>query len=200
MAIEEYEGINKMINCLRHKCKGGWVNHKFVIYVKSMHKPEWYKRYRKQPVTLFRKAWVWSESEEKLYAKLCIGSVLHLCSGYSLLGDVKLDINFKVSPDVVADIHYLPFKNFSFDTIICDPPWYGPKNWMKWKIMTEEMIRIARKRIILILGNLFYPIPKPFELSEVYILKKISPQIKLIYVWNRHEDYLKFKYQKQKED
>ena len=53
--------------------------------------------------------------------------------------------------------------------------------------MINEMVRVARKRIILILGNLMYILPKPFKLKEVYILKKISPQIKHIYVWEREE-------------
>ena len=102
-----------------------------MVKVKTKHKPEWYKRYRKQPVTLFRRAWVWSEAEEKIYAKLCVGRVLHLCSGYSELGDERIDINPEMRPTIVADIHYLPFRDLTFDTIICDPPWYGPKNFMK---------------------------------------------------------------------
>lgn len=157
------------------------------IWVESRHMPEWVKKYRKQPVTLFKKAWVWSESEEKLYRKLCVGSTLHLCSGYSLLGDTKLDINHDMKPDVVADVHYLPFKSLSFDTVIIDPPWYGPQNWMKWERIWKEITRVARKRIIVILGSLIYILPKPFELTEAYILKKISPQIKLVYVWDRKE-------------
>ena len=160
------------------------------VRVKSSHKPEWYKRYRKQPVTLFKRAWIWSESEEKLYAKLCIGSTLHLCSGYSELGDVRLDVLEDSKPTVVADVHYLPFRGFSFDTIIIDPPWHGPKNWMKWELMVKDMIRVARKRIIIILGNLMYILPKPFVLKEVYIIKKISPQIKHVYVWDRISENL----------
>jgi len=158
-----------------------------IIKAKTDHKPEWYKRYRKQPVTLFKKAWVWSEAEEKLYAKLCIGNILHLCSGYSELGDQRIDINPDVQPSIVADVHYLPIRDQAFDTIIIDPPWHGPKNWMKWEQMVKEMIRVTRKRIILILGNLIYILPKPFILKEVYIVKKISPQVKLVYVWEREE-------------
>ena len=158
-----------------------------MVKVKTGHKPEWYKRYRKQPVTLFRRTWVWSEAEEKIYAKLCVGRVLHLCSGYSELGDERIDINPNVRPSIVADVHHLPFRDLSFDTIIIDPPWHGPRTWMKWEQMVKEMVRIARRRIILILGNLMYILPKPFKLKEVYILKKISPQIKHIYVWEREE-------------
>jgi len=161
-----------------------------LIKVKTDHKPEWYKRYRKQPVTLFREAWVWSEAEERIYSKLCVGRTLHLCSGYSQLGDERLDINPDVKPSVVADVHWLPFRDLSFDTVIIDPPWSGPRTWMKWEQMCKEMVRVARRRIILILGNLIYILPKPFRLTKIYILKKISPQIKHIYIWDRDDGIL----------
>ena len=156
-----------------------------ILKVKTDHKPEWYKRYRKLPVTLFKEAWIWSEKEEEIYRKLCIGSVLHLCSGYSELGDERVDINPDVKPTVVADVHNLPFRDNSFDTIIIDPPWHGPRTWMKWEQMIKEMTRVARRRIIMILGNLIYILPKPWELKHIYILKKISPQIKHIYIWDK---------------
>jgi len=160
---------------------------KMFVKVKTDHRPEWYKKLRKQPVTLFRKTWVWSEKEEELYRGLCVGSVLHLCSGYSELGDCKIDINPNVKPNIVCDVHFLPFRGLCFDTVIIDPPWHGPQNWMKWEQMVKEMVRIARKRIILILGNLMYILPKPFKLKEAYIIKKISPQIKHVYIWERDE-------------
>jgi len=163
-----------------------------VLKCKTKHKPQWYRKKRDQPVTLFKKAWVWSKAEEQLYARLCVGSVLHLCSGYSDIGDCKLDINPDAKPNIVADVHYLPFKDQSFDTIIVDPPWHGPQTWMQWEQMMKEMIRIARKRIVMILGNLIYILPKPFELREVYIVKKISPQIKLVYVWDRQQSLSDF--------
>ena len=56
---------------------------------------------------------------------------------------------------------------------------------MKFKQILNEFIRVARTRIILILGTLYYHIPKPFELREVYIVKKIPPLVHLVYVWER---------------
>ena len=160
------------------------------VKVRTNHVPEWYKNLRKQPVTLFKRAWVWSEAEEKLYEKFCVGRTLHLCSGYSGLGDERLDINPDVKPSVVADVHYLPFRDMCFDTIVIDPPWHGPRNWMLWERMVAEMVRVARRRIIMVLGNLMYLLPKPFRLKEVYIVKKISPQVKHVYVWDRDDSIL----------
>jgi len=138
---------------------------------------------KKQPVTLFKETWVWSHSEEKLYRRLCKGFTLHLCSGTSRLGDVKADLKFPA--DIKADMYNLPFKNSCFDTTICDPPWHGPRNWNKWRKLMKEITRVTRKRIIFVLGKLIFIIPKPWELTHVFILKKISPQIKLVYVWEK---------------
>jgi uncharacterized protein YbaR (Trm112 family) len=42
-------------------------------------------------------------------------------------GDVeyglKVDINPEMEPDVIADAHYLPFKDNTFSLVICDPPY-----------------------------------------------------------------------------
>jgi ubiquinone/menaquinone biosynthesis C-methylase UbiE len=138
---------------------------------------------RKQAVTLFKEAWVWCEKEEWLYKQLCEGFTLHLCCGKSKLGDIRADLILK--SEVKADMYYLPFKNESFDTIICDPPWFGPKNWESWKKFVNEICRVAKHRIILVLGNLILLLPRPWKLFRVYILKRISPQVKVVYVWEK---------------
>jgi len=156
-----------------------------LVKVKVEHRPEWYKKHRKQSVTLFREAFIWSEKEEKLYRKLCVGLTLHLCSGYSELGDVKIDLDPEKRADIIADVQYLPLKPYSFDTIIFDPPWFGPHDWKNYEDMIRYISKIARIKVILILGNLFYHLYKPFKLTKVYFLKKISPQVKMVYIWER---------------
>jgi predicted SAM-dependent methyltransferase len=34
-------------------------------------------------------------------------------------GDINVDIKEEVKPDIVCDIHFLPFKNKQFDTVYC---------------------------------------------------------------------------------
>jgi hypothetical protein len=143
---------------------------------------------RRQPVTLFREAWVWSEREEKLYRKLCVGKTLHVCCGRSRLGDVRVDVSFR--PDVKASMYNLPFTSFSFDTVISDPPWFNPKTWNQFENYMRELCRVAKRRIILISGNMYYLVPKPFKLSHIYVVKKISPQAKLVYVWDRKDNLI----------
>ena len=146
---------------------------------------------RKQPVTMFKEAWMWSEPEEKLYAKICVGRILHLFSGRSGLGDVRIDIDSPVATHRI-DLSEggLPFQDLEFDTTISDPPWAGPKNWDKWMNLMHEIVRVTRKRVIFILGTLMFSLPKPFVLKHVYVVKKISPQVKLVYVWERDAGWL----------
>jgi len=44
---------------------------------------------------------------------------LDLGCGYRKRGDVNIDIRKKVKPTVIADVHYIPFKNRTFDVICC---------------------------------------------------------------------------------
>lgn len=149
-------------------------------------------RQNRQPVTLFREAWVWSDAEERLYAKLCIGKVLHLFSGKSLFGDVRVDLlHSEATHQIDLSQGELPFPDLSFDTTIADPPWFGPQTWDKWMKLISEIVRVTRKRVIFVLGNLIYMLPPPFQLTHVYVVKKISPQVKLVYVWDRLDDVLK---------
>jgi len=119
--------------------------------------------------------------------KYCIYSVEK-----SLLGDVRIDL---LHPEATHKIDLsegkLPFQDLEFDTTIADPPWFGPQNWDKWEQLMREITRVTKKRIIFILGPLIYILPKPFQLKKIYIVKKVSPQIKLVYLWEREDDILR---------
>jgi hypothetical protein len=102
----------------------------------------------------FRELWKWTKGEENFYSKLCIGRVLHVCSGKSSFGDVRVDRYEKC--DVRADYRYLPFKDNSFDTVICDPVW-GKSERLDSGIMQwlSELRRVARKRIVIVHNTIF---------------------------------------------
>ena len=142
----------------------------------------------KDTVTMFKEAWVWSDKETKLYAKLCVGKVLHLFSGKSNFGEERIDIeSANATRKIDLSLGKLPYENESFDTIIGDPPWAGPTSWDNWIELMHEMTRVSRYRIVLILGNLIFLLPKPFKLIHVYVVKRISPQVKLVYVWEKDQ-------------
>lgn len=132
-------------------------------------------------VTQFKRTWVWSKRETQLYAKYVVGSLLHVCSGLSRLGDVRVDL--LLPADVKADMAHLPVKSKSFDTVIWDPPWIHPRNYRT----VFEIVRVARKRV-LVVSNHWIHVPKPFKLRRVYAVKKVSPAVKLFFVYDRGEE------------
>lgn len=102
-----------------------------------------------------RRLWIWEAEEHRLYQTLCVGSVLHVCCGHSLFGDVRVD-RYTNSVDVHADYRWLPFKDKSFDSVICDPPWAkserldaGIIGWLR------ELDRVTRHRIVIIHTTMF---------------------------------------------
>lgn len=144
---------------------------------------------KKNQVTIFKPTWVWTKREEELIKSKTIGLSLNLCSGFSEIGDVKLDLY--VESDVQADMAHLPFRDLSFDTVIFDPPWdLIPNNYPKFKAVTSEIIRVCRRRIITRIGIYMWSFEPIFSLKEVYLIKRISPLINLIAIWDKKDDDL----------
>ena len=50
-------------------------------------------------------------------------SLTEVIAKASEIGDVKVDVQPQVSEAVQADMLKLPFRNETFDTVVCDPPW-----------------------------------------------------------------------------
>lgn len=102
--------------------------------------------------------WKWSRSDELKIGTWMKGSVLHICSGSSQIGDIKLDLVTRA--DIKADCLHLPFKSQCIDTVIADPPWnlgFVSEFW-------NEMKRIAKQRIITICLSMMNP-------TRVWVLK-----------------------------
>lgn len=78
----------------------------------------------KSPKYKFRRAWSWPLEIENKIRSLCEGLTLHVCSGDSTIGDVRLDLTKPAT--IKGDMFHLPFRPESFDTVLCDPPWHLP--------------------------------------------------------------------------
>lgn len=141
-------------------------------------------------VTRFRETWAWCRREEELYAKLLRGykPILHLFSGRSSLGDVRVDK--EGFPEVTHRLRIaprkdfkLPFRDMEFDATIFDPPWIN--QYFIWA--SYEVPRVTRRRIIAITGCFWWEPHKkyPFKLTAIYVVKKVSPVVKLVFVYDR---------------
>jgi len=60
--------------------------------------------------------------EKRLFSMYKPNLVLQPFGGKAEYG-IRVDVNLEVAPDIIADAHFLPFKDNSFDFILCDPPY-----------------------------------------------------------------------------
>ncbi len=115
---------------------------------------------------------LWNDEVHIAINKLLQGRSLHVCCGHSRMGDVWVDMNPEVKPDFIADAARLPFKNESFDTVFCDPPYNGKMQWNH--DMLSELSRVAASRIIFqhwfipANQNRHYKKAHRFRLTEIY--------------------------------
>ncbi len=89
---------------------------------------------------------LWPKEIEEFLQSQLVGETLHVCSGHSKLGDMRLDLHTNVLPDILGDAARLPFCNDAFDTLLIDPPYNGKFQWLH--NMISELGRVARQRII----------------------------------------------------
>ncbi len=140
---------------------------------------------------------LWPESIQEFLPTLCIGRILHVCCGKSMLGDVRLDLDMENNPDVKADAARIPFGEV-FDTVLCDPPYNGVFRWNH--DMLYESSRVANKRIIF--QHWFIPANPDggykkahdkFKLSETYVWQGRSyfGRAQIISVFDRIFDRVK---------
>ena len=119
------------------------------------------------------KAVLWPEEVTEVIQSLLIPRSLHVCCGYSPLGDIRVDFDPLTKPDMVCDASALPFPDNSFESVLCDPPYNGKMQWNHDLLC--ELSRVASKRIIF--QHWFIPADHEgrwkkwhkFQLSDVFV-------------------------------
>ena len=71
----------------------------------------------------FSQGWAWPPDVREWVEEHIDGYTLNICAGRSRIGDVKVDMDPRLDPDVVADMNDLPFEHGTFDSVVSDPPW-----------------------------------------------------------------------------
>lgn len=110
--------------------------------------------------------------------------ILHPFGGKAEYG-IRCDVNPDVEPDIIADAHYLPFRDNIFDLVILDPPYsdelsqrlYGTAP-VALKKYTKEAVRVLKEDGYLVM---FHVIATP-QISGTRLVKRIFIEHRL---WHR---------------
>ena len=108
------------------------------------------KNVTKQPKgNVFHPQWMHSDYLEYWLSNFTIdGSLLNVCSGQSMLGQVRVDIDPESNRTMHGDLFNIKklFKPNSFDYIYCDPPfriYTAGDNRFNWQFDLFSLCRIA---------------------------------------------------------
>lgn len=136
-----------------------------------------------EAIELFQPNWSWKgqdfrlieEGNEAFLKSFIIEPCLNLCSGQSQHG-LRVDIDPTVRPDILASVQKPPFKEDSFATVICDPPfnYYSNFAWIK------RLGLIAKRRIILS-TSMVLPNIRNFKRSHVFYIE--NPIGRFMRIW-----------------
>lgn len=96
-------------------------------------------------IEIYKINWSWNKNTEKWLRHMCKNkTILNIPCGLSQLGNVRADIDKNMNPDVICDVHHLPFRDQCFDVIVCDPP-FSLYNHFKW---VNRLARVSRELLL----------------------------------------------------
>lgn len=139
---------------------------------------------------LFNERWAWTNSNIKrvlLELETCKHPIVHVCSGCSNIGDIRVDrVNVNTigmvkhwskdshkhrgSANILGNMAQLPLKSGFAETVLCDPPYdIKPMDHDVFKDLNRELIRILKPK-----GKLIYIAPW-IPASSLLSIQKIIP-------------------------
>jgi len=140
----------------------------------------------------FRECWADHVDLRQFVRGELIGETLNFPCGQSPLGDVRVDRDPSVNPDIIADLENIPFEEQSFDTVYCDPPYsfFKTDRGLSW---AGELYKLASKRLIVQGPGTALHVGAPSE-QEIHCLKakpgSSQRAIKILQVFDRPSNKL----------
>jgi|TARA_R100000149_G_C5849009_1_gene118388 hypothetical protein len=114
------------------------------------------------------KSWEWpDEISENVRSLLEPGQTLHICSGNSDIGDVKIDLDPRRADVQKGDMRDLQFETNTFDNVIIDPPW--KLGYYQRFRPFYEAVRVAKIGGLVIYNATWIPYANNTELLNVYV-------------------------------
>lgn len=124
----------------------------------------------------YRKVWRWPDTVEGFIRSRARGFVVHVCSGESDIGDLKIDL-YSDKADIKADAFNLPLDDDVADTVVCDPPWELQYH-LRGKLV-KELRRILKPG-----GTLLFNAPWSPKQPGLMVEEIMVPEYQLIWFRN----------------
>jgi len=134
----------------------------------------------------FNALWAWTIPDSKLILKLIENKtcVVHVCSGVSNIGNIRLDrcfvkmkptrpwhLKYRSNPNIIGDMNNIPLKSTIADAVVYDPPYdFNYLNSNGYNNAIEEIIRIT------MVGGLIICISPWLFCHPALSLKEIIPK------------------------
>lgn len=140
---------------------------------------------------LFREAFIWEKEVEDFVRERMKGYTLNVPCGTSKLGDIKLDVDPKLSMREAYNFFKdkIPYEKNTFDTVISDPPWkighyFRPRLFF-------ELVDVCKVGGTIIYNAVWIPTSKLVKLKEVWIRQSSQfSNVSIISVFEKVTDKL----------
>ena len=128
--------------------------------------------------------------EKRIKNILSTDKYIHLFAGTATTG-LRVDLNPEVNPNVIADVHALPFANDSFCGGMADPPYTKEFakdlyncDYPKWGEWTKEMVRVVKpgKRLAIMHNYIVPRLHNCLYEEVIVILLRIKQYPKIVTV------------------
>ena len=122
----------------------------------------------------FREGWRWVPDVRRWFLRETSDlvsppprPVIHVCSGSSTLGEIRVD-RWHPSANVRADMLHLPLADGAAGTVICDPPW--DMEFRRRIALHREIARVLRVDGLLLWSAPWIPNEGHFTIDRLYIV------------------------------
>lgn len=116
---------------------------------------------------IYRERWHDPKQVNSLVKRYLKSKSLNFPCGMSKLGDIRVDIDPNVKPDITMDMYNPDFKGERFDSIYCDPPWNIPYD--KRIPLIYKQFDLLKPNGVLIYNAPWIPNAKGFYIKEIHL-------------------------------
>ena len=141
---------------------------------------------------VYRQAWHFTMDTTDFLKSNIRGKCLEVCSGESRIGDITLDIDASLNPDIKGDMRDLDklVEPGAFGTVLWDAPFNFYYKLDEFTRTLKKIASIATDRIIVVGSNMFAPGLLGWKRTLYWGAHEANTRIRLIWIYDRIDSRL----------